>query len=62
MEYQKFCYWADLHGLKSARKNVEESGIELSDEARIPCRVLRASTEVAYVAPPAWNGFCKRRT
>ncbi|HUL30663.1 MAG TPA: hypothetical protein VLZ03_09445 [Thermodesulfobacteriota bacterium] len=62
MEYRKFCYWTDLHGLKLARRNVEKRGIELSDEARIPCRVLRASTEIACVAPLAWNGFCKRRT
>ena len=58
MAYQKFCYWnwTDLHGLKSARRNLQRS-IQLADEARIPCRVLRASTEVAYLAPPAWNGF-----
>ena len=61
-QYQKFCYWVDLHGLKSVRRNLEERSIPLTDEARIPCRVLRASTEVAYLAPPAWNGFCKRRT
>ena len=61
-EYTKFCYWVDFHGLKKVRKNLEERGIELPDEARIPCRVLRASKEIVYLAPPAWNGFCKRRT
>ena len=34
----------------------------MPDEARVPCRVLRASKEIAYLAPPAWDGFCKRRT
>ena len=60
--YTKFCYWVDLHGLKTVRKNLEEHGTELPDEARVPCRVLRASKEIAYLAPPAWDGFCKRRT
>jgi len=62
MEYKKFCYWVDLHGLKSVRRNLEEKEIELLDEARIPCRVLRESINIAFLAPPAWNGFCKRRT
>ena len=61
-EYTKFCYWVDLHGLRAVRKNLEERGLELPDEARIPCRVLKASKEIVYLAPPAWNGFCKRRT
>ena len=61
-EYQKFCYWVDVHGLKSVRRNLEEREIQLTGEARIPCRVLRAATEVVYLAPPAWDGFCKRRT
>jgi hypothetical protein len=62
MAYQKFCYWVDLKELKRVRNSVEERGLQLTDEARIPCRVLRASTEVGYLAPPAWKGFCKRRT
>lgn len=60
--YQKFCYWVDLRGLKSVRRNLEQREIQFSEEPRIPCRVLRTSTEIAYVTPPAWNGFCKRRT
>jgi hypothetical protein len=52
----------DLGGLKKVRKSLEERGLQLTDEARIPCRVLRASREVGYLAPPAWDGFCKRRT
>ena len=62
MDYQKFCYWVDLHGLKKVREDIEQTGGELDDEARIPCRVLRPSTETIFLAPPAWNGFCKRRT
>ncbi len=62
MDYQKFCYWVDLHGLKKVREDIEQTGSELDDEARIPCRVLRPSTETIFLAPPAWNGFCKRRT
>ena len=62
MKYKKFCYWVDLHGLKKVREDIEQRGSELDDEARIPCRVLRPSTETIFLAPPAWNGFCKRRT
>ncbi len=62
MAYQKFCYWVDREDLEKVRKNFIEEGIELHDEARIPCRVLRTSREVSYLSPPAWYGFCKRRT
>ena len=61
-EYKKFCYWVDFHRLKAVRRNLEEIQMDLPDESRIPCRVLRASKEIAFLAPPAWNGFCKRRT
>ncbi len=61
-EYQKFCYWVDLHGLNKVRENVEQKGEELDDEVRIPCRVLRPSKDIGYVVPDAWDGFCKRRT
>ena len=61
-QYTKYCYWVDLPGLKTARKNLEEKEIQLTDEARIPCRGLRPSVEIGYVAPPAWNGVCKRKT
>ena len=61
-EYKKFCYWVDFHQLKAVRRNLEEIQMDLPDESRIPCRVLRASKEIAFLAPPAWNGFCKRRT
>jgi len=60
--YQKFCYWIDLHGLREVKKSFGEKGIQLTDEGRIPCRVLRASRDVGYLDPPAWDGFCKRRT
>jgi hypothetical protein len=62
MKYQKFCYWVDADRLKKVRENVEQSGAEFDDEVRIPCRVLRASREVSYLAPTAWYGFCRRRT
>jgi len=62
MDYQKFCYWVDLHGLEKVRENIEKKGEELDDEARIPCRVLRLSREIGYIIPEAWDGFCKRRT
>jgi hypothetical protein len=62
MAYQKFCYWVDFHSLKKLRKDFEERGVQLDDEARIPCRVLRSSRDIGYLAPPAWDGFCKRRT
>src|SRR4030042_5492265 len=61
MGYQKFCYWVDSHGLKTVRKNLEEKENQLIEETRIPCRALKASLEIAYLAPQAWNGFCKRR-
>jgi hypothetical protein len=61
-KYQKFCYWVDFRGLKAVRRNFEERGVELPDEARIPCRVLRPSTSAVFLSPSAWNGFCKRRT
>ncbi len=62
MTYQKFCYWIDREDLEKVRKIFIEEGIELYDEARIPCRVLRTSREVSTLSPPAWYGFCKRRT
>ena len=61
-EYKKFCYWTDLHGLKKVREDIEQTGGELDDEARIPCRVLRLSREIGFIIPEAWDGFCKRRT
>jgi hypothetical protein len=60
--YKKFCYWVDFHQLKAVRRNLEEIKIDLRDESRIPCRVLRESMNIVFIAPPAWNGFCKRRT
>ena len=61
-EYKKYCYWLDLDEFRSVRKVLEEKEIQGNDEAHLPCRVLRASKELGYVAPSAWNGFCKRRT
>ena len=61
-EYLKYCYWVDFHSYKTVRRGLEQREIELPDEARIPCRVLRASKEIAFLPPSAWDGFCKRRT
>jgi hypothetical protein len=61
-EYKKFCYWVDSHGLRNVRRSLEGKEIELRDETRIPCRVLRESMNTTFIAPPAWDGFCKRRT
>jgi hypothetical protein len=62
MIYSKHCYWTDCHNLKRIRKNLDERGIELPEEAHIPCRVLGKTTEIRCVVPQAWEGFCKRRT
>ena len=61
-EYKKCCHWVDLQGLKAVREHLEKKEVELPEETRIPCRVLRTSMEVGYVVPLAWEGFCKRRT
>ena len=61
-EYKKYCYWVDFQGLKAVREHLEKKEVELPEETRIPCRVLRTSMEVGYVVPLAWEGFCKRRT
>lgn len=60
--YKKFCYWIDSYGLKKVKLDIEQTGSELGDETRIPCRLLRSSRDIGYLAPPAWDGFCKRRT
>jgi hypothetical protein len=61
-EYKKYCYWVDSNSLKKVRESLKKIDIESIDEDRIPCRVLRTSMEIGYVAPAAWKGFCKRRT
>ncbi len=48
--------------LEIIRMHLEKEEVELQEETRIPCRVLRESVKIALVAPSAWNGFCKRRT
>jgi hypothetical protein len=52
----------DSNSFTSVKKVAEEEGNQGTDETHLPCRVLRSSTEVGYVAPSVWNGFCKRRT
>lgn len=61
-EYKKFCFWVDSHAISQVRRGLEEKRTELPEEARIPCRALRPTAEITSIAPPAWNGFCKRRT
>jgi hypothetical protein len=61
-EYKKYCYWLDSDSLKKAKESLKKIDIESIDEDRIPCRILRASIEIGYVVPAAWEGFCKRRT
>lgn len=60
--YKKYCYWLDLNEFTSVKKILEEEGNQGTDETHLPCRVLKTSTELGYVALSAWNGFCKRRT
>jgi hypothetical protein len=60
-EYKKYCYWINLQGLKAVREHLEKKEVELPEETRIPCRVLRASMEIGYVVPLAWEGVCKRK-
>ncbi len=62
MKYLKFCYWVDIGGLRKVRNSLEDKELQLTDEARIPCRVLRLSKDIGYLAPSVWKGFCKRRT
>jgi len=61
MGYQKFCYWVDSYGLKEVKEDIGQRGNQLDGETRIPCRVLRSSRDIGYLAPQAWDGFCKRR-
>jgi hypothetical protein len=62
MGYRKFCYWVEAPRLRQIQESMERSGIQLSEEVHVPCRVLRASRQLGYVAPAAWNGFCRTRT
>jgi hypothetical protein len=60
--YQKICYWLNQKELEEIRGTLEKTGMLLVEEIRIPCRVLRISSEIGLVPPSAWEGFCKRRT
>ena len=48
-------YWLNF-------KDLAEKGVVLTNEARVPCRALKPSKRISFVPPPAWYGFCKRRT
>ena len=60
--YRKFCYWLNQRELENLRGSLKEEGLPLIEETRIPCRVLRTSSEIGLIPPSAWEGFCKRRT
>jgi len=62
MGYQKFCYWVNSRGLEKVRMDLEEKGTSLTEEVRVPCRVLKESIEIGFVTYSAWDGFCRRRT
>lgn len=62
MNYRKFCYWVLPEKLEKLKKDFEEKGLAELEETQIPCRVLKASSEVAWVSESAWRGFCARRT
>lgn len=61
-EYQKFCYWLNQEEFDHLSGSLKREELPLAEETRIPCRVLRTSLEIGLVPPPAWKGFCKRRT
>ncbi len=62
MKYRRFYSWVNHQEFRWVRESLGKRGTEMVGEARIPCRVLRPSVEIGFVAPPAWEGFCKRRT
>lgn len=60
--YRKFCYWINPNELEIIEAKIQQIGLPLVNETRIPCRVLRKSIEVAMIFPQAWKAFCERRT
>ena len=62
MKYKKYYLWMDSQEFRRFREGLEKKGTLLVEESRIPCRVLRPSLDIGVVFPPAWDGFCKRRT
>ena len=60
--YQKFCYWLNERELDSLSGTLKREELPLAEETRIPCRVLRASSEIGLILPSTWEGCCKRRT
>ena len=60
--YQKFCYWVNQKELENLRGSLKKEELPLVEETRIPCRMLRTSSEIGLVPPSAWEGLCKRRT
>lgn len=62
MKYKKYYLWMDSQEFRRFRKGHEKERTLLVEESRIPCRVLRPSSDIGVVLPSAWDGFCKRRT
>jgi len=61
LPYRKFCYWMDRHNFEKAKERLEEDNAPMTQEAQIPCRLLKPSKERGYVVPRAWTGVCQRR-
>lgn len=62
MSYRKFCYWVTPDKIEQLKRDFDEKEVVAIEETQIPCRVLKASNEVAWVSDSAWRGFCSRRT
>lgn len=62
MKYQRFYSWLNHEEFRWVRNTLGKKGAEMVEEARIPCRILRSSVEIGFVAPPTWEAFCRRRT
>lgn len=60
--YNKFYTWINQDEFEKVRERLKKKGNPLTEETRIPCRVLRPSSNIDFVPPSAWYGFCKRRT
>jgi len=60
--YKKFCYWINHGELEIIKGKIQQKGLQLTNETRIPCRVLRKSIEIGMIFPQAWKAFCERRT
>lgn len=62
MSYLKHCYWVSSRDMDSVREDLKGSGLPVTCESHLPCRLLRSSVGVGWASPEAWNGACKRKT